>query len=342
VATLDRWKNLLHGPGRIEFRTLLLQGRDHDPPLVEGKGEVCFTDLTGFKFTLTGTPADPAFVKAQFEQQKLMPYDPLARFRLLGTDTEGVRWNLGWTVPYCDSRQVEWILNGTLDGISTIDESDSVEEAPSTELLFVIPRLHLLYHLLGHSPFGGGTPKTYEATILESLVRISYDAENSALSIIASHPSHLPPTYTENWLGEPLRILFGQLIYPRLVARNLGGRRSQVSLRRAHIVDLTGTWASLLGHDLLQGMNDSVWLRYAELLRLIALARDEKGRPNFESHKITQLYEQIIHASTGTRWVWALTFASTIEALVSLAKMSRRRRDKTWSNTSRSRPRTRG
>jgi len=36
----------------------------------------------------------------------------------------------------------------------------------------------------------------------------------------------------------------------------------------------------------------------------------------YERHKITVLYEEVIQASRGSRWLWALTFASSIEGLV--------------------------
>jgi hypothetical protein len=60
------------------------------------------------------------------------------------------------------------------------------------------------------------------------------------------------------------------------------------------------------------------WSHYEQLLGLIARARGEDGHLNFESHKLTRLYEEIIQAALGSRWVWALTFASSIEALVKM------------------------
>jgi hypothetical protein len=315
VATLDRWKRFLQGPGRVVFPKLLLQGRDFDPPLIEGSGEVRFADITSFTFSLRGKPKDPAFTAAQFELQRLNPYDPLARFRLFGTDNDGLEWSLGWAVPRLDATHEEWVLDGSLDGISTDDESSSVADTSSTELLFVIPAQHPLVQLMGHAA-PHSAKSAYVTTLLGSELKISYDAADQALSITASHSEELPPTLTENWLGEPLRILFGQLIYPRLVARNLGNRRSYVVVRRTHKVGSTATWSALLGHENIHGVGFSLWPRYEELLHLIVQARGKDGHPNFESNKITRLYEEIIQATVGTRWVWALTLASSIEALV--------------------------
>jgi hypothetical protein len=40
--------------------------------------------------------------------------------------------------------------------------------------------------------------------------------------------------------------------------------------------------------------------------------------PNFEPNKITRLYQECILAARGSRWVWALTFASSIEGLATI------------------------
>lgn len=49
---------------------------------------------------------------------------------------------------------------------------------------------------------------------------------------------------------------------------------------------------------------------YGNLLTLIA-----RGS-GFESHTVTSFYEEVIQASQGSRWVWALTLASSIEGLI--------------------------
>lgn len=60
------------------------------------------------------------------------------------------------------------------------------------------------------------------------------------------------------------------------------------------------------------------WNLYAQLLGLVARAKADDGNPNFEPHKVTRLYQEIIQASRGSRWVWALTFGSSIEGLVKM------------------------
>ncbi|RJL47149.1 hypothetical protein D5078_08885 [Pectobacterium carotovorum] len=52
------------------------------------------------------------------------------------------------------------------------------------------------------------------------------------------------------------------------------------------------------------------------LLKYIATSRDKDGERYFESNKLTRYYEELIQAGIGSRWVWALTLASTVEALV--------------------------
>lgn len=98
MATLDRWTHWLHTPGHVAFPKLSLQGRDFDPPVIAGSGVVRFTNLLEFKFTCRATLTIRSSWRRSSEFQRNDP-DPLSRFRLLGTDTDGVEWNLGWTVP---------------------------------------------------------------------------------------------------------------------------------------------------------------------------------------------------------------------------------------------------
>jgi hypothetical protein len=159
--------------------------------------------------------------------------------------------------------------------------------------------------------------------ILGSTVRFEFEPSSGVLSISATHSAGLPPTYTENWLGEPLRILFGQLIFPRLVARNLGNGTTIVSIRQCP--GLIGGAARLSGlwrHDDFGHAAEDFWRHYTDLLTVIAQAR------NFEAHKITQLYEEVIQAARSTRWIWAMTFASCIEGLANILEPpGRERRD---------------
>jgi hypothetical protein len=59
------------------------------------------------------------------------------------------------------------------------------------------------------------------------------------------------------------------------------------------------------------------WTLYAALLTHVASARTGDGR-NFEANPVTHFHEEVIQASRGSRWVWAMTLASSIEGLVSM------------------------
>jgi hypothetical protein len=108
--------------------------------------------------------------------------------------------------------------------------------------------------------------------------------------------------------------MFGQLIFPRLVARNSGDGRASIFVRPLPDLIRGAHWAALWEGGR-QSDAGEFWSCYKQLLGLVARARDKAGLPNFEPHKITRLYEEIIQATNGSRWVWALTFASSIEAL---------------------------
>jgi hypothetical protein len=329
VATLDRWRFLLTTPQTLAFPHLELMGRDHAPPIVVGVGEVRLPNSTEFAFTLTGLPADIGYAFGEIVKQQRNPYDGLARFRLTGLDALGVRWSLGWTVPRVELGEQAWTFVGDTDTLMPHDQSDTVSSESSTEAIFLVPVNHPMALALGRfvlTAQPGGRPlREHAIEVLGSTIRFTYEPTSGALSVTATHSADLPPAYAENWLGEPLRILFGQLLAPRLVARNLGGGRTHVFVRPASNVVRGASWAALWNND--SGDKEAFWGLYRKLLSLIALARDAAGQCNWEAHKITKLYEEIIQASQGSRLVWAMTFASSIEGLANLLAPPGQRRD---------------
>jgi hypothetical protein len=68
------------------------------------------------------------------------------------------------------------------------------------------------------------------------------------------------------------------------------------------------------------------WESYRRLLAYVAAARGADGNPNFEANKITALYGEVTQAAHGSRWVWALTYASAVEAMVKLLGLEGRPR----------------
>lgn len=75
-------------------------------------------------------------------------------------------------------------------------------------------------------------------------------------------------------------------------------------------------WAALIAGEKSINSDGEFWSLYRGLLEFVAQARDKTGHPNFEQNKLTRLYEEIILASRGSRWIWALSYASSIEAIV--------------------------
>ena len=322
MVTLDRWRSLLNTPKTIVFPRLELMGRDYEPSIVVGAGEVRMETPSAFAFHLNGTPTNIEYALAEIRRLHENPYDPLARFRLVGVDSDGIEWAGGYTSPVVNTGRPVWTFTGEIDSLSTDDRSEMVSRQACTELIFLLrigdPMTLAVTGIAMTDQLGGEPCRDHVMEILGSSVRFAYEDSTGTLLITASHSPNVPITYAENWLSEPLRIIFGQLTYPRLVARNFGDGRAFVWVRRSP-GDIRGArWAGLLESGGLTQDNSVLWSLYAQLLTLIALARGEDDERNFEPHKVTRLYEEIIQAALGSRWVWALTFASSIEALAKM------------------------
>lgn len=322
MATLDRWRHLLSVPQTLTFPRLELKGRDYAPSIVVGSGVVQTPSLSKFKYTLQGTPDDIKYAFDEIHHQEQNPYDSLARFRLIGTDSEGIEWQGGYTVPEIYPADENWVFRGSLSGLSTDDVSDTVSQKSSTELVFHVPlnsRMALdLNRFTKENEVSSEAERVHTLDVLGSRIRFVYEPSSETLSIEAQHTEDLPATYAERWLSEPLRIMFGQLAYPRLSARNSGGGRAIVFILRSPEISSQPSWVSMWESDNLSHDKNTFWGRYADLLCLIALDRDKAGHPNVESHKVTRLYEEVFLAANGSRWVWALTFASSIEGLAKM------------------------
>jgi hypothetical protein len=315
MLTLDRWRSFLATPRTIAFPRLELIGRDHAPPVVVGTGEVRMDSPSDFEFTLTGMPDDPDDALSEFNRIHENPYDGLARPRLRGVDADGIEWNGGYAVPHVTTRLNGWTFGGRIDGLLTEDQSETVSTEAGVELIFLLRIGDPMALAMARYARTGASGTDYATEILGSKIRFAY--ERATLLVTASGSPELPSHFAENWLAEPLRIIFGQLIFPRLVARNFGDGRAQVSVRPSPGIVSGARWAALWEGDY-RCDNETFWSRYTQLLRLIARASGEGGQSSFDAHKITRLYQEIIQAARGSRWVWALTFASSIEALVNM------------------------
>jgi hypothetical protein len=150
--------------------------------------------------------------------------------------------------------------------------------------------------------------------LLGSEITFSYWPDSDALHVTASASEGLHHPYMDGWLSEPIRVLTGQPIYPRLVARNMGDGTAQVWLRPSPSRLKHAGLASLLGKDpSISGAK--FWQAYASLFILIARAKDRNGHRNFEAHQLTRYYDEIIEATQGSRWVLCLTLASSAEGI---------------------------
>jgi hypothetical protein len=322
MATLDRWREFAAVPKTLIFSRLELLGYDHAPPIIVGSGEVRMDSTDSFKFMLSGIPSDIPYTLREINRLRANPYDSNARFRLVGLDEKKVRWSGGWTTPRLTMEDDVWIFAGEIENLSTDDLTDAVSRQAGAELLFSLragdPMIPFLARYIWTDRSGERPLREHELEILGSKIRFSYEPLIGIVSIVATQSSDFGAPFAENWLSEPLRVLFGQLIYPRLVARNFGDGHAWVSIRRTPSLVRGAGWVALWGKDEAARDENTFWSLYGQILKFVAVDRDQTGQPNFEASLLTRLYEECIQAARGSRWVWALTFASSIEGLIKM------------------------
>lgn len=327
VRTLGSWeKRLLPVPNTLECAEMrLLSATDSEDPVFVGTGQIKITSFMSMDFTMSaqasnGNEAFRRLVRAQDN-----PYDVREQFRLEAVDYDGNEWACGWTgVRLVSAVKDRWLLTGKLRSLVTSVSGQWVSKVSGVELVF-LPRLHLpMEHWMESVTKIGGEEIQYQREpgrcvlrVLGSEIEFYHRPGSEALYLAATASTELPHPYLENWLSEPLRVLTGQLIYPRLVARNKGNGTADVWLRPSPSRLPNAGLASLLGKDPIEA-KDSFWEMYSGLLAFIANARDADNQPNFESNRLTRFYEEIAQAAGGSRWVLCLTLASTAEGIAKM------------------------
>ncbi|MDI5929392.1 hypothetical protein [Rhizobium leguminosarum] len=309
---IDRLNPYLRGPVTIRAPRMALLAYDSEPLLAEGEGEFEIVSEREFRYRMTGQPVDLRHSLSALNRQRNEPYEARHRFRLVMTDADGTEWSGGWTVPKVDTDGDQWVLTGASDSLSTRVEGPATGES-GAESRFLIPRNHsasiIFRRFVRSDAEAGGACAVRTINVLGIPVRFAFDSETNVLSISAAHAAALPAHAAENWFGEPLRILFGQLAFPRLVERRFPNGRSMLWVRESPAWTSDSTWTALWsGDDRLTNDTDFFDL-YAGLLTLVAR---EGG---WESHTITTFYEEVIQSAQGSRWVMALTLASSIEGV---------------------------
>lgn len=315
---LDQLMNLAEVGTVIACTEITLHGADHAPPIVVGTGEISVLTSTEFGYTIRGKPNDNCYALTSLRRIDADPYDGALRARLTVVTQDGLKLDGGWTIPKVHLEEDgQWVFTGEIDSLSC-DENGTF--SPGTKVIYLLPQQHwsrIIFRCF-FPPTANGELQKKNLVVLGSEVTLTLDDDADLLIIDAPESQFLIPAFAENWLGEPLRILFGQLIFPRFVLRqsekwSMAWVRPSPCWKRDS--DGCGLW---------QWPNDSAncngfWETYRQLLALVVSARDKNsGNPNFEEHKLTGLYREIIQGSSSSRWVRALIYASAAEALLNM------------------------
>ena len=321
--TLSSFTWLLAGDKKkIECPRIYLDGWfDGAPPVFEGSGTLMVSGTTDFSFHMHARPHQEVDAMNALRLASEQRYDPKTAFRLRAVDYSGTEWNGGWVRPGLGELQSGyWQLVGVSDGLSTVVQqtipTSGVElvYSPAPDLPFSesITTAHIGDTEIGSRTSGG----RHSFNVLGSDIEVSTEPWSNELWVIASANADLNHPYLENWLSEPLRALRGQLIFPRLVARNFADGRAFVSLRQAPTLrgSLGGCATQLRAKSA-----PEFWEFYERYLTYIARHRAKDGHPEFEANPMTRFHEEVIQAHlAGSHWVLALCVASAIEGIVRL------------------------
>lgn len=321
--TLAPFMWLLAGKKEIQCPRIYLDGWfDSAVPLFEGSGTLTISGTADFSFHVHAKPLNEKEALKALKLSSDRLYDPQTAFRLRAVDYSGIEWNGGWVRPRLGEVQGGyWELICASAGLTTMVQQDEpvsgveLVYSPAPEVPFsevITTTAHLGETRIGWRTSGG----RHAFELLGGSVEVRTEPWSNELRIVASTSKDLNHPYLENWLSEPLRALRGQLIFPRLVARNFADGRASVSIRQAPPIE-----RSLGGcvTQLSSGNAGEFWKFYEHYLAYIAQHRSKDGHPEFEANPLTRFHDEVIQAHlAGSHWVLALSIASAIEGIVKM------------------------
>jgi hypothetical protein len=323
VRTLHHWRSIIEGPRTIECQEIKLWGRDFEGAVISGPGRIQVTKEMEIRFWVYGTAVKDdghAFRKVAAAQHN--PYDPDHQFRVFATDYRGREWVGGWTqVDFFADTTRAWPMTGELQALSTLATGRWVAPESSVELL-LIPPPHLpmgewseaITRLRDEVVHYSRQPGCQTVKALGTQILFEMDPTDKALWITAKTNDKLTHPEAENWLTEPLRILFGALIYPTIKARNIGDGRAHVTLMPAPLDKRASTVGLMPPFSERPSRHGEFWKLYAAILTMIVNS-PESERPFLQGHQVTRLYQELAQTHGGSRWVFLLSLASAAEAL---------------------------
>lgn len=326
ARTLSPWVDrLLRGPVTIECPHMEILARDHEPPAFTGPGHIKIGADTTISFFMHGTPRDASDGFRKIMQAQKNPYEVLQQFRVNATGYDGTQWSGGWTKLFLGEVQGNgWPISGPIHRLHTDTEGFGVSDKSSVELVYDRPlRLPIPMNMVktvcrdGEEVLLSRSSGTKTVKVVDTIIEFYCSADREHVWAVADASPTFPHPYLENWISEPLNLLLGEVVYPRLRARNFGNGKAFISLGSSSGPPANSLTANILREDPL-GAGERFWSLYRHILTMIAMAKDSSGHRNFEAHPLIQYYWEIIQATKGTNWVLCMTLASVVEGVVKM------------------------
>lgn len=326
VRTLSRWVDrLLSGPITIECPHMEILGRDHEPAIFTGPGHIKIGADTRIRFFMHGTPRDGSDAFRKIVEAQKNPYDILRQFRMNAVGYDGTEWSGGWTtLTLGEERGNVWQLSGPVQALHTDAEGFGVSDKIGVELVYD-RRLRLpipmnmvkTVHRDDKEVLWSRSAGTRTLDVLGTQIEFYQSAEHDHVWAVADASPDLPHPHLESWLSEPLNLLLGEVVSPRLKCRNFGNGKAFISLHPSSGHPANSLVACILREDPF-GAGERFWNVYRDILTVVATAKDSSGQRNFEAHPLTHYYWEIIQAAKGTNWVLCMTLASVVEGIVKM------------------------
>lgn len=291
----------------------------------EGSGEIRMPNNNRFEYVMHARRGEFPHVGELMKRARAHPNDANAQFKLLATDYRGNEWNCGYIPLHpgdtvSGTTRIAGELSSLLcatDGWRTSKRS-SVEVVYDRKLRLPLPmNMTTRVHRGGEEVLMSRRSGKIDVDALGTKIQLFNDADKDVVWGIAETSDAFNHPFAENWISEPLGMLLGELVFPRLVARNFGNGTASIWVRRAPGRPADTLFGCMLGKDPLSA-HEEFWTLYRDLLELVATSRDDKNELHFEANPLSRYYQEIVLSSAATNWVICMTLSSAVEGILTL------------------------
>lgn len=285
---------------------------DNCPPLFKGAGIITGQKKGAVSFRLHNQiEISEEALRLAFNQGK---QNEVTQVRVFAKDYDNINWTGGWSIPNIKpSKSGKFIVHGQFDQLATrVKKSEGDSRNNTTELVFPnipdLPLTELIEEKIlhqGEEIFSRRRFDRHELDFNKSKIHFYSSNSNKLFYVSADNSEGFSAPYVENWIPEALTFITASLVYPRMVIRHFQDD-ALIFLRNTPSETKSKMPPAIVGFS---NLRKELWEIFKAYLNECVKCSE------FEQLVTTNIFSEVIIASTGTLQAFVLSLSVCVENL---------------------------